>query len=202
MLNIKTLFLTVIAFFVTTIVTKDKVIQSNTVKWILVENGSLRVGGSTNVNKFNCDISNYNNHDTIFLNKTNAGIQLKGNVNLEINTFDCHLLIMTNDLRKTLKAKEFPYLKITFLSFNKYPNFKLPCDIVTGWVEIQLAGATKRFEVSYKFSMGSDKIIRLIGNQNVNFSDFNLVPPRKLGGMIRTDDLLKIEFKLNFKELD
>ena len=202
MLSNKTLILIVFAFMVTSFVANDKSIPSSTQKWVLVENGSLRVGGSTNVNTFNCDINNYINHDTIFLNKSNSGIQLRGSVNLEINTFDCHHQIMTNDLRKTLKAKEFPYLKITFLSFNKYPNFKLPCDMVTGWVEIHLAGATKRFEVSYKFSMGSDKVIRLVGNQNVNFSDFNLVPPRKLGGMIRTDDQLKIEFKLNFKELD
>lgn len=202
MLKKETFPLIAIFFVVTSFMVNAQSKTLSTMKWVLVENGSLSVGGSTNVNKFNCDISNYTNHDTIVLNKTNSNIILRGDVNLEINTFDCHHLLMTKDLRKTLKAKEFPQLKITFLTLNKYPNFKVSSDIITGWVEIQLAGVTKKFEVTYKFSMGSDKVIRMVGNKVVNFTDFNLVPPRKVGGMIKTNDALNIEFRLNFKELD
>jgi hypothetical protein len=176
--------------------------QTEKMRWICVKGGSLRVNGSTNVNKFNCDIKGYSNPDTLIVYKTVAGTQLEGTVNLDIGHFDCHNSIMTSDLRKTLKAKEFPLLKIRFLSLSKFPGLKPLQEDVKGLVEIQLAGVTKRFDVAYKISMGPDKIIHLVGTRNVNFTDFSIVPPRKMGGMIKTDNQLAIEFKLDFRQYD
>ena len=176
--------------------------QTEKMRWICVTGGSLRVNGSTNVNKFNCDITDYSNPDTLIVYKTVAGTQLEGTVSLDIGHFNCHNSIMTNDLRKTLKAKEFPLLKIRFLSLSKFPGLKPLQEDVKGLVEIQLAGVTKRFEVAYKISMGSDKIIHLLGTREVNFTDFSIVPPRKMGGMIKTDNQLAIEFKLDFRRFD
>ena len=176
--------------------------QTEKMRWICVKGGSLRVNGSTNVNKFNCDITGYSNPDTLIVYKTVAGTQLEGTVNLDIGHFDCHNGIMTADLRKTLKAKEFPLLKIRFLSLSKFPSLKPVQEDVKGLVEIQLAGVTKRFEVAYKISMGPDKIIHLLGNRDVNFTDFSIVPPRKIGGMIKTNNNLSIEFKLDFRKYD
>lgn len=176
--------------------------QTEKMRWICVKGGSLRVNGSTNVNKFNCDITGYNNPDTLIVYKTVAGTQLEGTVNLDIGHFDCHNPIMTSDLRKTLKAKEFPLLKIRFLSLSKFPGLKPQQEDVRGLVEIQLAGVTKRFDVDYKISMGQDKIIHFLGTRDVNFTDFSIVPPRKVGGMIKTDNKLAIEFKLSFRQFD
>lgn len=180
----------------------ERASQTEKMRWICVKGGSLRVNGSTNVNKFNCDIIGYSNPDTLIVYKTVAGTQLEGTVNLDIGQFDCHNPIMTGDLRKTLKVKEFPLLKIRFLSFSKFPSLKPLQEDVKGLVEIQLAGVTKRFDVSYKISMGADKIIHFVGTRKVNFTDFSIVPPRKMGGMIKTDNELAIEFKLDFRQYD
>ena len=180
----------------------ERTSQTEKMRWICVKGGSLRVNGSTNVNKFNCDITGYSNPDTLLVYKTVAGTQLEGTVNLDIGHFDCHNAIMTSDLRKTLKAKQFPLLKIRFLSLSKFPGLKPLPEDVKGLVEIQLAGVTKRFDVSYKISMGPDKIIHLLGTRDVSFTDFSIVPPRKMGGMIKTDDRLSIEFKLDFRQFD
>jgi hypothetical protein len=45
-------------------------------------------------------------------------------------------------------------------------------------------------------------VINLVGTRKVNFSDFNLVPPRKIGGMIQTNNELDVEFNLRLKVLD
>ncbi len=107
---------------------------------------------------------------------------------------------MTADLRKTLKSKEFPYLVIRFLSINKYPETAQ--EVTKGVVNIQLAGVTKQYEVNYRAAAASKNHIFLVGSQNVTFSDFNLTPPRKLGGMIKTNNELAVTFNLNLQVIN
>lgn len=109
---------------------------------------------------------------------------------------------MTHDLRKTLKQDQYPVLHISFLTLNKLPDLTAKPEPVTGWVFIEIAGVRKRFEVNYQISQDGQKIIHLLGTRNVNFSDFNLVPPRKLGGMIKTSDKLSVDFHLKMRSMD
>jgi hypothetical protein len=164
---------------------------------------SLAVNGSTNINTFQCEITNYSLPDTLACSRTAARGQvlpMNGRLQLDIQSFDCHNKMMTNDLRKTLKAKTYPHLSIRFISINSFPDFKNPTRI-TGVVDIDLAGVTKRFEINYLFTVGSGQMVHLKGDRMINFSDFNLSPPSKLGGIIKAKDELSVEFKLNLKPL-
>ncbi len=175
----------------------------NKASWVVVHGSSLTVNGSTNVNSYRCDIFNYNLPDTISLI---YGIQkgltviMNGKLNLEIAAFDCHNKMMTSDLRKTLKSKQFPILSVKFISINSFPDFKNPKKII-GVVEIGLAGITKRFEINYLFSGDEKMLLHLKGNQEIHFSDFKLVPPSKLGGVIKAKDELLVEFMLHLKPI-
>lgn len=177
--------------------------KPNVTKWVITNGCSLKVDGSTNINNFSCAIPNYSNPDTITVNRTdNQVIQLNGNIHLDVQNFDCHNSIMTADLRKTLKAKEFPKLSISFISLSKYPDPAARQDVTKGMVGIELAGVTKRFEVDYRVVSAERSYINLVGSRKVNFSDFNIIPPRKLGGMIKTNNELNVEFVLRMKVLD
>lgn len=173
-------------------------------KWVLLKGGSLQVKGSTNVNKFSCDITGYGKPDTLnlFYNTQNKRVNIKGKIGLDVNLFDCHHPVMTADLRKTLKSKEYPKLNISFLTLDRLPETSAQQNIIKGWVDIELAGKTKRYEVNYKFSSAHPKVINLIGEREVNFTDFGLTPPRKIGGMIQTNNELYVTFKLSLKILD
>jgi len=173
-------------------------------KWIISKSSGLSVNGSTNINKFSCAVPNYDQIDTLTLNKNKAdnGIILSGSVSLSINAFDCHNSGMTNQLRKTLNEKQFPVLRIRFLSLNKMPVLTTKAEPITGLVEIKIAGVSKRFEVNYQITQTDQKSIRLLGSRDVNFSDFNLVPPSKLGGMIKAKDQLSVDFQLNMTVLN
>jgi hypothetical protein len=173
-------------------------------KWVISENSNLCVNGSTNINKFSCEIPSYGKTDTLTIgkNKNDKEIILTGDIGLSVQSFDCHNSMMTKDLRKTLKEKQFPILHITFLSLNKLPELSTRSEQVTGLVDITIAGIRKRFEVNYIITEDSQKVIRLLGARDINFSDFNLVPPRKLGGMIQTKDQLSVEFHMNIKTLN
>ncbi len=168
--------------------------------WVVMQGSSLTVNGSTNVNKFQCDIIDYNLPDTITCVKQSKSqtLPMSGKLKLDIESFDCHNRMMTNDLRKTLKYKEFPKLIIKFISINSFPNFKNPTKI-TGVVDISLAGIVKRYDISYLFTVDNSSIVHLKGDRAVTFTDFNLSPPSKLGGVIKAKDELLVEFKLNLK---
>jgi len=169
-------------------------------KWVVNENSSLSVNGSTNINKFSCEIPAYDQTDTLTLIKGKE-VSLTGKIGLKIESFDCHNSMMTRDLRKTLKEKEFPRLYIRFLSLNDFPELTAEPKSITGWVNIELAGTSKHVEIKYLVSADDQKTIHLVGAQDINFSDFNLIPPRKLGGMIKTNNLLSVAFHLKIKAL-
>ena len=169
-----------------------------------MKGGSLKVDGSTNVNKFSCVIANHAKLDTIavFKDPSKETLALSGVIRLDVQNFDCHNPVMTGDLRKTLKAKQFPQLSVRFLNLSKYPNHNSRQDLIKGLVAIELAGVTKRFDVDYKIISTGENVINLIGSRRVNFSDFNIVPPRKIGGMIQTDNELSVVFNLRIKVID
>jgi len=169
-------------------------------KWVITSGCSLKVDGSTNINNFSCIISNYNQPDTIWVTRSiNSPVQLSGNIQLDVQKFDCHNPIMTADLRKTLKAKAHPKLTIRFVSLARYPGEA--GHNIKGMVTIELAGTSKMFEVSYRVIAAESAGINLIGSRVIKFSDFNITPPRKLGGMIKTNNDLSVEFNLRMKVL-
>ena len=172
------------------------------IRWVVISGSSVKVDGSTNVNTFSCAITGSFKPDTIFVNRnTDQPVQLRGSIRLDVHSFDCDKQGMTADLRKTLKAKEFPQLKIQFVSINKYPSANTKRDITKGVVVIELAGVSKRFEIDYQILSAETSYLNLIGSRKLYFSDFNIEPPRKLGGMIRADDALSVVFNLRMKVL-
>ncbi|MFC5283818.1 YceI family protein [Pedobacter alpinus] len=173
----------------------------NSDQWVITKSGYLKVKGSTTVNTFTCVIPNYARPDTINIYRTKSVVKLSGEIALNINAFDCHNVMMTAQLRKTLKAAQYPHIKIRFISLNKLPILTSKKEQVKGWVEIVLANVTKRYEIDYQLYKDAQNTIHLTGVQDVNFSDFKLIPPSKLGGMIKTNDQLGIEFQLQFKEI-
>ena len=173
-------------------------------KWVISQNSNLRVNGSTNVNTFSCVIPTYDQQDTLTIvgNTTDQTVALTGKIRLQTGSFDCHNSAMTRQLRETLKEKQFPALYIRFLSLYKLPAATTTPERITGLVDIEIAGINKRFDISYQLSQDAQQVIHLQGERIINFSDFNLVPPTKLGGIIKTKDELSVDFQLNMKALN
>ena len=204
MVHLKKVFLTLLLLYLSGVFIslKEADPKPNSTKWVVLKGGSLQVTGSTNINKFTCAITGYSKSDTLTVYRTpgQAPVTLTGSLNLDVKLFDCKNPVMTSDLRKTLKAKNFPVLKITFINLSRFPDLTEKTESIKGVVDIELAGVVKRFDVNYKFFKDQRNAIRLIGEREVNFSDFKLIPPRKLGGMIQTDNELKVQFEISMKQ--
>lgn len=173
----------------------------NESRWVIVENSRLRVNGSTNINRFSCAILNYPKTDTVTIN-TEVGkqIALQGRVSLDLKNFDCNNLMMTKQLRKTLKEERYPFLHVTFLSLKGIPITEQTDNGIKGIVEIELAGIKKRFLIFYQLKNSANGMT-LTGSQAITFSDFKLVPPQKMGKLIQAKDQLNVDFELNLHQV-
>ncbi|MDF2432227.1 MAG: hypothetical protein JWP44_1858 [Mucilaginibacter sp.] len=204
MLNKKTLVIYLVLSGITALVgLGQEKVPAEVTKWVVLESSNLRVDGSTNVNQFSCEIPACTEVDTLIVSRRIAGkeVTLSGSIDLNIQSFDCHNNMMTRDLRKTLKEKQFPKLYIKFLSLNELPDMTGTPSPITGQIEIEIAGVRKHFEVNYHISMNAQQQIQLLGERAINFSDFNLIPPKRLAGLVRAKDKLKVEFHLNMKTI-
>lgn len=170
-------------------------------KWGIQRNSSITIKGSSNVNTFGCSSSgNFKSetlHGTI---KPNQSIEMKGSVTIDIHSIDCNNRILTNDLRKTLKAEEYPNMKIHFKSLERIPIASDGEDFVGGNVIIELAGTKKSFYLRYSFVQTKEGIT-LSGSRAFSFADFDLSPPQKAGGLIKVKDDFDVAFTLVIKDL-
>ena len=96
--------------------------------------------------------------------------------------------MMTKDFQKTLNAEKYPEMSIKFINFIKTQKSFLAV------IEVKMMNQSKRYNV--EFAIENKK---LVGRKNVKFSDFNITPPKKMGGMIVVKDDLNLTFSLSTK---
>lgn len=173
------------------------------IKWMVEKTSSLNIAGRSNINEFACSIGGYYQPDTLSYTEDEAGkaVRLNGCLEMDILRFDCHNRMITNDLRKTLKVEDHPKLVIRFLSLERTPSLQNATQNLKGWVEVELAGTRKAFQINYEFSKQSDNSYTLIGRRIFNFSDFKLEPPRKLAGAVKVKDEFAVDFNLKLTSL-
>jgi len=181
-----------------------KGLQNNSlVRWVVEKNSSLNIQGETNINSFECDVTEYLRPDTLVYSKNDAIKKLcftNSCLIIDIRRFDCHNKYITEDFRNALKAEETPNLKILFLTIDQFSN---SCNnqVVKGIVDVELAHAVKRAEINYTIKTLPGNRIQMNGSHVFYFSDFNLKAPKKLAGLIRTKDQIKVNFQLFFKAI-
>ena len=172
------------------------------IRWAVQQNSNLSVYGSSNVNRFTCVIQSIGVCDTLFVTKnTGAAVVLNGCLKLDVLAFNCHNNLIQKDLRKTLKAEQYPKMTIRFLSLKKMPTLTRQSEDITGWVEVELAGTKKVMELNYSFLANAAGEILLNGSRKFCFSDFSLAPPQKLGGLIKIRDEFDVQFQLVLKRV-
>ncbi len=182
---------------------KNGVRNNSLARWVVERNSSLNIQGETNINSFQCDVTEYLKPDTLVYTKNDATKKLSFTNScliIDVKRFDCHNKFITEDFRTALKADENPNLKIVFLTIDQFSN---SCNnqTVKGIVDIELARTTKRVEINYTVKSLTGNRIQVNGSHVFSFSDFNLKAPKKLAGFIRTKDQITVNFQLFFKAI-
>lgn len=170
--------------------------------WVIDAESQLTIQGSTNVNDFICKIDYCTGTDTLQYIENNSGNELRFTRSLmtvPIRSFDCGAKPISKDFWKTLKAETYPEMTINFISLQNL-HFKNNSNI-DGIVDIALAGVTARYTIRYHVQVKDNGNVLLRGRHAVNFSDFQLVAPQKLNGLIKVKEVLKVDFNLLLKEV-
>ena len=169
--------------------------------WLIGHNSSLSVNGSSNVNSFTCDVREYMRTDTLWCmqdERNNRYVFTSSSMlRLDIRKFDCHHKYITADFRKMLKADVYPTLIIRFLSLEPIRHGTT----VKGQVLVELAGKKKIMDVVYQCEQLASGQMHLTGTRTMRFPDFELEPPKKIGGLIRIRDDIDVQFNLYFRKL-
>ena len=176
--------------------------NSSFARWVVEKNSSLNIQGETNINSFQCDVTEYLKADTLVYIKNDATRKLcftNSCLDIDVNRFDCHSKFITEDFRSALKADENPKLKIVFLTIDEFSNNANQS--VKGIVKIELAHASKQVEINYTIKSLPGNRIQMNGSHIFSFTDFNLKAPRKLAGLIRTKDQITVNFQLFFRAI-
>lgn len=171
--------------------------------WVVESGSSLLIEGSSNVNPFRCVVSRYLGSDTIRCDNDGRTRRLmfsRRRVHIDVHEIDCAHRFITADLRRTLKYPEHPYLMIDIVSLED-PTAVAVGQVVRGVVDIEIAGRVKRMEMSYTVKARSGDRYRLEGSRELSFPDFGLEAPRKLAGLIRINDELRVTAQFLFRKI-
>ncbi len=173
--------------------------EVKTMKWTIHPGSSIRINGSSNVNKFTCTASkDFKANPLIFQQKevpANMQVSMQGTVTVAVKAFDCVHRMLEQDLRKTLKESEFPEFTIQFLELERMPDLDSEVDFLSGKVLIDIAGKQKQFYLRYSFNKTPNGYL-LKGSRAFNFADFGLAPPKKAAGLIRVNDHFDVGFTM------
>jgi hypothetical protein len=195
--NMKPVLIIIVLLF-SSFIPNEKTAPGNT--WVVERSSSLAIDGSSNINKFTCDVHEYIKPDTLrWVPEESSGklIFLNSILRLDLKRFDCHHKYITSDFRKMLKVDAHPNLIIKMVSVEGFSRDK----DVKGVVDIELSGTKKRMEVVFHGTSYGHNLVKLEGKKAMKFSDFGLVPPRKIGGLIRINEEILVHFNLHFRKL-
>ena len=173
-------------------------------RWLVAKSSTLRIEGRTNINKFCCQVSRYDGPDTIAVCgvAAAANIPMRGQLSIAIDEFDCASRLMTKEFKKTLKYPVYPNLGIVFEDLERMPALGGNTDCLKGTVEVELAGICRRFVIDYAAAKKAEGEFDLTGEHDFSFTDFGLIPPSKMGGLVRVNDQLKVVFNLHLKNIE
>ena len=108
---------------------------------------------------------------------------------------DCGNRLMNSDLQKTLKADQHPTIQFELKSLEFSKRRGQTGGIVN--LSMVVAGEQRNVQSRFNFLM-DDRALYLFGKIALRFSDFHLIPPKRLGGAIQVEENFEVEFNLLF----
>lgn len=172
------------------------------ISYTIVENSSLTLSGSSNINKFECATFDNFSNGNIFITKTNNKQTItfeNASLKLKIKSFDCKNPLLNNDFYKTLNANKSPYIEVELLNATPI-SFEKTATSNQGKfktnIAITLNGKCRFDEIIVSWQKNSDNTFRFVGTKQLLMSDFGIEAPVSALGLIRVNNEILIHFDL------
>lgn len=153
---------------------------------LVIQKKEITVSGNTSLGKFDCTYNVTGLKDTLLFidNKSQDAFHF----DIAVADFGCGNLLLNNDFRKTIRAKEFPKARVKVTNLRKSQQ-GYRCNL-----HLEIAGKQLFFK-DFLLNEGEE---RLTGQLDLNFDALGLSPPRKLGGLIKVDEVLSLSLSLEY----
>ena len=163
----------------------------------ILPNSSISINGKSNVNSFSCSYNNPFPDVTLQHTSTlkeNTFLVNGDTLALKIKEFDCGKRGVNRDMRKTLKADDYPTIDawIDRITLNESGE-------AIAIMLVSIAGTTNQYEVKIDETPDTE-VLEIKGEQEIFLSDFNLDTPSALFGLVTVEDRFVVEFELNIKQ--
>lgn len=158
----------------------SKVPESN---FLIVQEKKITIVGNTSLGRFSCDYKISEINDTLFINKNSKSY----NIQIPVENFNCGNFLLNKDFQRTLRSNEYPQINV------KVHNISIkPGGNIKGSLEIGLINKIKKIQyVTFeRCNVEKPELISL--DLTINVSDFNLTPPKRLGGLIKVEESMDI----------
>jgi hypothetical protein len=172
--------------------------------WHVKNESRLAISGASNVNDFRCEVDRYYNADDLHLYSSPGSDYLfsQNRIVIDLMAFDCGRKLVTRDFRESLNAEREPEMIINFLSINKLPADSADHQELQGALRVTIAGVTRDVHVKFLASNNGNGKTWLKGSHDLKFSDFGLIPPTKMLGLINVKNELEVSFDLILEEIN
>lgn len=172
----------------------------------VIENSSVKLIGNSNVTGYTCNLVDLSNNDNVPIKSLRKGKRIEMEnaiIHLKTKNFSCDNKTMTKDFLTALKSDIYPTIKIEFLSYqlNALVEEQHNQRNVNAGILISLAGVDRRFTIPLEYIQFSMDEFKIKGRKKVTMSDFQIIPPTALFGMVKVEDAIELEFDITFKLL-
>ncbi|APY09260.1 hypothetical protein BWZ20_13530 [Winogradskyella sp. J14-2] len=162
------------------------------------EGSSLKIKGTSNVNKFECalDVSALSKPVLVTYKESKDYLNFRdAQLVIPAKHFDCGGKMINKDFKKLLKVDDFPEIRLALKKVMKPKNYE---DCIMATIEVAICDINNAYKVPISASK-SNNGIDTDGLLTLNIDDYNLEPPKKMLGVIKVSPVIEIEFSLNFK---
>jgi hypothetical protein len=153
---------------------------------VVVTKKMISVSGNTSIGGFTCDFSQTGISDTLYIDNTKS----RGDLVFEIPVqgFSCGNFFLNRDFRKTIKADQFATAKVRVSNLmSNYGHY-------TCHMTLELVGKRLYFDGLVL----NREINGLTARLNLSFIELELEAPHRMGGLIKVEEQLKLDFTLGF----
>tara|TARA_R110002012_G_C11671446_1_gene613139 strand:+ start:7418 stop:7996 length:579 start_codon:yes stop_codon:yes gene_type:complete len=157
------------------------------------------IAGTTNVNNFTCKYNLEALEVPIRLNYDEKSEQIlfkNAELKLVNDCFDCGGRAINKDFQELLKTEKYPQVGLKLIYVE--PLSTNQSNVGVG-LEIKIAGVSRTYRTVLHCEQTKD--ICVTGTLALKLSDFNLEAPKKMLGMIKVDDQIKVHITLQMSEV-
>lgn len=162
----------------------------------IMPDSKLTITGDTNINKFLCEFDSdmIPSSRKVMVSRNQEEFHFENAILILDNTgFDCGSKGINKDFHELIQTEEYPEISLELKKLHINTPTRATADLI-----ISIAGETKAYRVPVKIVDGDTPQYR--GDLTLNINDFNLIPPKKMFGLIIVKENIEINFNLNVEK--